>query len=225
MPIARDTASGSYRSRDNQTGTLELKLLDTGVQLKYTPDGASTATEVVFSFANKSDEPLVVLDRETLLEWLDKGLSANEIRAMGYELKGVVTQDQGEIVTYRIANTDVYLTISSIHLASEAYLFNDFENLIGIQAPASILAPSAIGQAATPYDEGEFYFWPDRGLIANGDALAYFKTSISTGNPTITADMPIGVGSKVFIKMKSGRWGWSRTISNSKSLDEIVQLN
>ena len=225
LPVNGDTVSGTYRSRNNQTGTVELTLIDTGVHLEYTVDGASTVTEAVFSLAEKSDEPLVVLDRETLLGWLDEGLSANEIRALGYDLEGVETQYLGEIVTYRIVNTDIYLTISSIHLGSESYLNYDFEDLIGIQAPASILTPSAIGQAATPYYEGDLYFWPDRGLIGSGDVLAYYKTSLSTGNSTITADMPIGVGAKMFIEEQDGYWGWERTINNSYYMDEILDLN
>lgn len=200
--IEKDTISASYRDRSDQTGTMELKLEDSGVRLFYTVDGVDGTNEVFFTLTERSDEPLVKLDRTTLLGWLNSGLSFDEIRAQGYDLVEVDRHYLAYITIYHIPDTEIYLTISATGR------INNTDGLIAIQAPASILAPNVIGQGVEPYFEGDLFYWPDRVLFPNDTYVQFRRTNLSTGGSTITEDMPIGVTAKRFYEDNAYNFGW-----------------
>lgn len=194
--ISGSTISGSYRDNNNQTGTVELKLDDTGVRLVYKVDDGEQSPELVFALDGKSDTPTVQLDSKTLVSWVKKRVGYSQIMAHGLELEAIEQDMYGAYNTvYWIEDTEIYLTIN-----------DETKKLAGVQAPASILLPSYVGKDIKPIFDGDLIYRPNARMFHDGFSWGFSTLSEEMPGDKFTADTPVGVATKKGIPEEE--WGY-----------------
>jgi len=207
MEVSGTTVSGSYRDNKNQTGTVDLRLEDTGIRLTCTDDGTGKCQESFFALAERSDQPLSRVDAQTLYGWLEKRITFSQLREQGYELEEIRTIDPyGLNRLYRIKDTEIYLSMYGRYVYDYPYGQYNSEDkiLLGIGAPASLVAADRLGQDAQPYFEGDFVFLPNIMLSSSDGGTVKLDENYyaSTGN-TITNDTMVSVMTR---KIYDGDW-------------------
>jgi len=94
--------------------------------------------ELYFSLNDKSDYPLFnPIEGDDLIEWLEKQVSIDYIKQLGYELERVETRWQDGGILYQIKNTDIQLLIGRPDMEETIYAFS---------APVSVVLQECIGK-------------------------------------------------------------------------------
>ena len=104
--------------------------------------------EANFSFDDRTDQKTVKYDKKLLLSWLSENINVDMLKADGYDF---------EFVNY------IHAQLGEIYSLKESSigLFSGFgECVTALSAPASILCPEKIGQAAKPYLDGDIIYAP-----------------------------------------------------------------
>lgn len=194
--ILEETIAGDYRDNNEQTGTLELILEDSGLRLTYGAEGESEM-ETWFALAEKSDEPFLQVNREMLLSWLEAKLTLSQIRQKGYEMEQATVYDRaGDNLVYKVKDAEIYLSMFASYSGESV--------LIGVQAPAWILAPDYIGSENAPFWAGSLIYWPNGFMTAFSEDIMSFYPSTQSSEEIISEDTLIGITSKE--ALTKGAW-------------------
>lgn len=172
-------------------GKASVELLDSGIKViikteEQNVDNHIADCEVQFNYADKSDAPISIIDKELLLNWLKKGASMNDVKAQGYEfeyLKLIIRQyTDAAGVLYQIKNTDIQIEASGGSADGSP-------NIMSITAPAKLIIPDAISTNVKYINKDGILYIP------YGELGLGVRPTNETGN-TITDDTMVAATSK-----------------------------
>lgn len=177
----------------------------------------------VFFIKDKSDKPFFAqITRDMLVEWINTGISLDEIKQSGYELIFVdhpflcgIPNKYASV--YSIKNTDIKLLALEYDTGSVSD-WNDVENhllekttVFEISAPASVLIPDRVGNHSISFEEDGILYVPYGGEFSTdsrathdmsgrisfipyeGDSFQYSDEPFSS---EIVLDTTVGITSK-----------------------------
>lgn len=182
-----DTCSFDYTDNHQSSGTILLQLDNAGLHITQTAEAQQASVEYFFELATKSDQPLVKVDAQQLMDWLENQYSYSQILALGYELEFVEYMTSFEIILeenqlFKIKDTDVYLSMIRFYYDGDDEYWFDEHVLVGVAAPASMIAPSLIGKPCVPVQDNKQILWPNGYLYHyySADFMSnYFEEDIS----------------------------------------------
>ena len=115
--------------------------------------------EIQFVLAEKSDKPIINLNAETVLSWVKKATTIEDVRRLGYEVTLLFSSDRFNIYAYyEVNNTDIILTA----IAGET-------QITSVVAPAEFLIPDKIGMVCDSYLLDDMWVRPNAELV--GDTI------------------------------------------------------
>lgn len=154
--ILLDTINFDYLDNFNQTGNIDIKLENTGLKLIYSAD-KKDSVETDFTWDDKVDKPVLHIEGETLLKWLENDYSIAQVKAAGYELEAGYVDPTQINRYYKIKDAEIYLwgltSTSVVDELDEVYLFE-------IATYAQTIAPSLVGKEAKVSIQGDLTYWP-----------------------------------------------------------------
>lgn len=207
-----DSILGEYVDSHNNSGKIELLLRNDEILLNIESDDGTQDKNVIFKLSEKSDLPVLIMTREVLFEWLENEYTLSQIQNLGYDIEffdNMSTQgpdDGGDNVVYRIKDTNIYLSMIRHLFDSNTGVFSTTDDpvLLGVSAPAEIIAPSMIGEKCLPDSDGSVIYWPngllDYSLGWSDFVIDYFEDS----------DTQVEKNTVIGISLKSSTQGtWS----------------
>jgi len=169
--ISQAVVKATYLDNLQKSGNATLTLENGGVRFVYQADGAEGSTECFFELASKTDSVIVQIPGQTLISWLNEQLTPEQLQERGYEVELESFTDRAETdAIYRVKDTDIQITMSYIKAP------HDKPQVVGVSAPAYILAPDAVGKSTMPYMVGDLVYWPGGVLYVEGGALPSMYT-------------------------------------------------
>lgn len=146
----------SYNYVDNykNTGKLEMQIVNAGLQLTVMPDDGE-AINISYTLEEKSDQPMVQLDKATILEWINKKYTLAQIKGVFFDVQ-TVEDISGAAMLY-IPDVNIYIAMSH----------TDFNKAVvcGVSAPAEWVAPELVGKDATPHYAKDVLYIPNAYLV------------------------------------------------------------
>lgn len=211
--IVVDRIDGDYVDSHHNAGKLELLLENDGLRLKMKSDSGKQDIEVFFKISEKSEQPIVQVTRELLIEWLKNEYTYSQIRDMGYDIEFFANMSSygpdvgGDDVIYKIKDTNIYLSMIRQILDSNTsnFILTDDPVLIGVSAPAEIIAPSMIGKKSLPDCDDFAIYWPNAILDYNVGWSEFVTDYFEPIGSHIESDTIVGVYLK---SCKHGTWDW-----------------
>lgn len=164
--ISVDTIECEYIDNHKNTGKIVVKLNNADINLIVTPDEDAGKVEMVFAIIDKTDQPTVQISKEILLGWLDDTPTYSQVVSQGYILEQELRFGfADEFAVYRIQYTDIYLTLSALYqdLGESREMV-----VMGVAAPAKLIAPSKTGESTDVYMEGDLLWLPGKFLSSSG---------------------------------------------------------
>ena len=179
--------SCTYVDNHKSAGNLELKLENMGLRVIQQQDGAEKV-ELFFAFSQKTDQPIVQIDSNALLTWLDQLTTYKQVKSYGYSLVNESNDSFGMGLGTRycrIRDTDIYLAFLVENYDDEVSDEDFF--LHAIEAPATLIAPFLVGKADAPAWDNNRLYWPqykDELYSPNGigDKIVNETTFVSVRN-------------------------------------------
>lgn len=147
---------------ENNFGNITIKFTNDGVVVTVTSTQTSSDLfisdqELLFALAEKSDKPIINLSAETILSWVKKATTIEDVRRLGYDVTLLFSSDRFNIYAYyEINNTDIILTA----IVGET-------QITSIVAPAEILVPDKIGTVCDSYLWGDVWVRPNAELVGH----------------------------------------------------------
>lgn len=152
--IVIDNIECTCMNSSNENWKIIVQLENTGICLKVTDASGVQLTEEKFLLSEKTSRPTVQIDVETLLDWVDRGLTIDQLTELGYEISFErMTGRRGGDSIYRIEYTDIRLTVLEFTIGNAS--------ICGFSAPAEMVAPFMIGEDAMPLVKGDIVYWPN----------------------------------------------------------------
>lgn len=196
--ILTNKVSADYLDNNSIPGKLNLALNNEGITLGLESEAANTNT--TFKLSEKSDQPIVQINKEILFNWLKNEYTYNQIRNLGYDFElfynmpGEGPDVGGENVVYKLKGTNVYLSMIRWGYGGDDYEYFQLDDavLVGVAAPAELIAPSLIGKTSLPTYDDEIIYWPNAFLMY---CLGYYEwetESFASSNTNITSSTIIG---------------------------------
>lgn len=201
--INKNTATVSFNDSINQQGTAIIELTNEGINLNIQREQAENKT-IFFQLNEKSDIPISEeITAETIKDWLLNGITESDLMAKGYEIAFERPVYRAiEMAIYKIKNTDIRIALYPLgiseteHLSGIKYFFdNQPDNdrvVMGVSAPAEILAPEKVGKSSAPFVEDDILYVP-------GGEFDYIGLYITDSTPVINSDTIIGCTSKILM--------------------------
>lgn len=208
-----------YRDSEKNQGEGKIELYNDGIKLiikteKNTNNLTIGNYELYFNLKDKSDSPLFTPVKGTdLIAWLEKQVSADYIRQLGYELEYIETgwQDGGQL--YEIKNTNIQMIIAYYNYPSED------TKLYSFSAPASLILPEQIGK------KGDIVVKDDIIYIPFGELEGYGpKRSQTYTGETVESNTMIAVTSKTILN-SFGEFSWPLENLIGREFDFIAKQN
>ena len=213
--ITVDKVVGDYLDSGNNAGKFELILVNDGLKLKLGTNLETSDIDVFFKLSEKSDQPIVHINSEMLFDWLKKEYTFNQICELGYELdvfEDMATEEfssGGENLLYKIEGTTIYLSMISAYSGGDGILRKDSAVLVGIAAPAELIAPTMIGKESFPVLKNNILYWPNAYLRHMLDAW-FEEDFFADSEDCISKNTIIGM------TMKSSKyiqeWNWESLV-------------
>ena len=200
--IVVDKVEGDYRDSHKNTGKLELILENDGLILTLNDDSKEDDTKVSFKLSEKSDQPIIQINKDMLFEWLNNAYTTTQITDLGYELEPVENLATAEFaglgnvnMLYKVNGIEVYLSMITWYFpptpGSSAVTLDDAV-VVGVSAPAELIAPSLIGEGCYLRTDGNVAYCPNAYL--RHMCVAEFKENyFENSGSTVTNDTIVGV--------------------------------
>lgn len=194
---------------ENNFGNITIKFTNDGVVVTVTSTQTSSDLfisdqEILFVLAEKSDKPIINLNAETLLSWVKKATTIEDVRRLGYEVSLEFSSPRQDVYEeYGIENTDVKLE----SIWETTYITS-------ILAPAEMLIPEYIGKPGN-----EFYI---DGVLVIPNATAYGNPLVQYGwdnDDIITKDTPVLIITEVSFNTAVDDGGWGATFDEYYGFD------
>ena len=135
---------------------MEIKLKNNSVELKLIVESNNNSPTITFSLSEKSDQPIIQLNKETFLGWLNNTYTISELRGLGYDIgTGTALSNDGSCLLGNIVGIDVEVSLTFLTNA------NGELTICGISAPAEYIAPELIGKKAEPLCKNDVIYWPN----------------------------------------------------------------
>jgi len=193
-----------YRDSEKNQGAGKIELYDDQIKvIVKTEESDKNLTignhELYFSLNDKSDSPLFKpIKGDDLISWLEKQISADYIKQLGYELENVKTQWQDGGILYQMKNTNIQL----IMVPQYEYESQHIETLYSFSAPASIILQDYVDKKSDIVAKGDFVYVPFGRLESYGP----IRSEDYTGR-TIEANTIVAVTSKTILN-SFGEFSW-----------------
>ncbi len=195
--ISVNTIECEYIDNHKNTGKIVVKLNNADIKLRITPNEDADEVQMVFEITDKADQPTVQISKEILLGWLDDTPKYSQVVSQGYTLEEELAFGfADEYAVCRIQYTDIYLTLSAVY---EDIGESREMVVLGVAAPAELIAPSKIGESTDAYMEGNLLWLPGRFLSSNGYAFlidSFSEIFDKASGDVITDSTIIGVTKK-----------------------------
>lgn len=200
--IDKNIATIFFNDSINQQGVVMIELTNDGINLNIQREHAESKS-VFFQINEKSDAPVLEqITAETIKNWLLNGITESDLVAKGYELEFEQPIERiEEIAIYKIKNTDIRLALYPLHIDDTEHLSGVkhlFENkpeadrvVMGVGAPAELLAPQKIGASDLPFINEDILYVP------NGDDFYFLYLYFPDSNSEINSDTIISCTSKI----------------------------
>lgn len=200
--IDKNIATIFFNDSINQQGVVMLELTNDGINLNIQRENTESKS-VFFQINEKSDEPVLEqITDETIKNWLLNGITESDLIAKGYELEFEQPIERDEkVAVYKIKNTDIKLAlyplndIDAKHLSGANHLFEnkpeDERVVMGVGAPAELLAPQKIGERDLPFIDKDILYVP------NGGDFHFLFVYFPDSNSEINSDTIISCTSKI----------------------------
>lgn len=210
--ILSTAISCEYVDNFQGTGTVELALENTGLRLRLIPK-EDAAIELFFELSQKSDKPTLQINRQMLVEWVEKEYTYSQITNLGFNLEFFDSMDfQGAHVHdiennfYRIEGTEIYLSMVQWYQdTGEIVSLHDDAIVIGVAGPAELLAPSLVGSKSVPDVIDNVLYWPNALLNYDVGYIFFLEDYFESSETEILSDTIIGMTIKT---PRCTEYGW-----------------
>ena len=201
--VNANNINADFVDSESNSGTLSIELKNDGIELSLVTEAKASEisfenAKVKFELDKKSDEPLRQnLDKEKLINYLRKPSTLSDISQAGYELE-IQKAEFGDPITYRIKDTDIYLwvsyedieTLKKNETSSEPpeLQYKEDPLILGIEAPANIVAPDLVGKSGKSFVEDDILFVPSKLKAISWDyyGLTDLNDSVISSNDSIS---------------------------------------
>lgn len=219
-----DKVVGDYLDSRNNAGKIGLILANDGLQLKLSTNSETTDVDVFFKLSEKSDQPIVQIDSNMLFDWLENEYTLNQIRELGYELvsfEDMATEEFSSLgsanILYKIEGAEIYLSMISAYAGGDGIVRTDDAVLVGIAAPAEVIAPFMIGKECVPVLEDNIVYWPNAYLRHVLDVW-FEEDFFGNSEDPISPNTIIGMTIKSFKYMNE--WNWELILDRAHSIEQ-----
>lgn len=196
-------ADCSYLDNHDNSGKLELTLVENGLKLTLKSNPSVDDAEVFLDFTKKTDMPTTNVDMEQLLDLLAKQAIYSDLVALGYELEEVTTFGRAaQTKVYKINYTEIYLSFFGEYTDGATNMYEG--GLFGIAAPAQMIAPSLVGKEYRQHLENDTIYCPNAYLGGEWPTFYYLESEFDEF--IISKTTLIGMTKKELFEPEDGVW-------------------
>lgn len=223
-----DQIKFSFKDNYEKTGTGKIILKNNEIELHInfdTTEANSPSFYNKFKLSNKSDYQIMdTINYDKIQEWFSSPKQTNDFMNMGYNLiysEHVYKADQ---LIFQIENNDVYLITFDHKYTSE---IEEQKNrfILGLKAPAYLIAPEYIGQELFCFEKNEIFYQVEPLYFDLAEGIHYGSTKNTKNAILIEKDTMIGATPKTWVSERN----WKHLMENKELINiganEPPQIN